>query len=67
MNMMHIHVLVLHRHFELIPIKIRFLQIFKIARKSSQKPCTIVQGLWGINDKERFIIFSDAYTWTYVG
>ena len=34
------------RKFELIPIKIGFfLQIFKVAPKSGQSPCTIVQGL----------------------
>ena len=27
-------------------LKIDFLQIFKVAPKSGQKPCTIVQGLW---------------------
>ena len=35
------------RKFELIPIKNEFfLQIFKVAQKSGQRPCTIVQGLW---------------------
>ena len=35
------------RKFELIPIKIGFfLQIFKVAQKSDQSPCTIVQGFW---------------------
>ena len=34
------------RKFELIPIKIGFLWIFKVAPKSGQSPCTIVQGLW---------------------
>ena len=43
---MPIHVLMLRRKFELIPIKIRFLQIFKVAQKSGQRPCTIVQGVW---------------------
>ena len=42
---MHIHVLMLCRKFELIPIKIGFLLIFKVAQKSGQTPCTIVQGL----------------------
>ena len=32
--------------FELIPIKFGFLRIFKVAPKSDQIPCTIVQGLW---------------------
>ena len=26
--------------------KLDFLQIFKVAQKSGQSPCTIVQGLW---------------------
>ena len=26
--------------------KLDFLQIFKVAPKSSKSPCTIVQGLW---------------------
>ena len=34
------------RKFELIPIKIRFLQIFKVAPKLGKSPCTIVQGRW---------------------
>ena len=43
----------LRRNFELIPIKLDFLQIFKVAQKSGQSPCTIVQGDWpnfGKND-----------------
>ena len=32
------------RKFELIPIKIGFFTIFKVAPKSGQSPCTIVQG-----------------------
>ena len=32
--------------FELIPIKFGFLKKFKVAPKSGQRPCTIVQGLW---------------------
>ena len=36
----------LFRKFELIPIKIGFLQIFKVAPKLGQSPCTIVHGLW---------------------
>ena len=43
--LMHIHVLMLCRKFELIPIKFGFLRIFKVAQKSGQSPCTIVQGL----------------------
>ena len=34
------------RKFELIPVKIEFLQIFKVAQKLGQSPCTIVQGIW---------------------
>ena len=26
--------------------KLNFLQIFKVAQKSGQTPCTIVQGVW---------------------
>ena len=36
----------LSRKFELIPIKIGFLKKFKVAPKSGQSPCTIVQGFW---------------------
>ena len=36
----------LRRNSKLIPIKIRFLRIFKVAQKSDQRPCTIVQGHW---------------------
>ena len=32
------------RKFELIPIKIGFLRIFKVTPKSGKSPCTIVQG-----------------------
>ena len=42
---MHIHVLMLCRKFELIPIKIGFFKIFKVAQKLGQSPCTIVHGL----------------------
>ena len=70
---MHIHVLVLHRNFELILIKIGFfLQIFKVASKLGQRPCTIVQGHWPNFAKMKrrefsiFIRFSDTYTCTYV-
>ena len=35
----------LHKKFELIPIKIGFFMNFKVAQKSGQSPCTIVQGL----------------------
>ena len=43
---MHIHVLMLRRMFELIPIKICLFTIFLIFSKSSQKHCTIVQNHW---------------------
>ena len=69
---MHIHVLMLCRNFELIPIKFGFLKIFKVAPKSGQRPCTIVQGHQPNFSKMArrefliFIIFSDAYTCIYV-
>ena len=45
--LIHILVLLLHRKFELIPIKIRFFTIiFKVAPKSGESPCTIVHGRW---------------------
>ena len=59
----------LRRKFELIPIKIGF---FKVATKSGQRPCAIVQGHWPnfIKMTRREIsislIFSDTYTCTYV-
>ena len=60
-------------NFELIPIKIGFfLQIFKVAQKSGQSPCTIVHGLGQISSKMArrkfciFIIFPDTYTCPYV-
>ena len=59
-------------NFELIPIKIGFLQIFKVAPKSGQIPCTIVQDIGQISPKTArrefsiFIIFSNTYTCTYV-
>ena len=48
------------RKFELIPIKFGFLQIFKVAQKSGQRPCIIVHGLWPNfikNGKERILHF----------
>ena len=36
------------------------VQIFKVAQKSGQRPCTIVQGLWSNfakNEKERILNF----------
>ena len=65
---MHIHVLMLCRKFELIPIKIGFLRIFKVTQKSGQSPCTIVQGRCQISQKMKsreffiFIFFPDTYT-----
>ena len=45
--LIHIHVLMLFRKFELIPIKIGFFtNFFKVAQKLGQSPCTIVQGHW---------------------
>ena len=49
--------------------KLDFLQIFKVAPKSGQTPCTIVQGHWPKMARREFlilIIFSDVYTCTYV-
>ena len=43
---MHILVLMLNIKFDLIPIKIEFFINFKVAQKSGQSPCTIVQGRW---------------------
>ena len=59
----------LRRRFELIPIKIGFLQIFKVAQKLGQSPCTIVQGHWPKITRREFsifIIFSGTYTCTCV-
>ena len=36
----------LHRKFELIPIKTGFLKKILITQKLGQSPCTIVQGHW---------------------
>ena len=69
---MHIHFLMLLRNFELILITIGFFMNFKVAQKSGQRPCTIVQGLWpnfiknGYKKFSIFIIFPDAYTFSYV-
>ena len=46
-----------------------FFRIFKVAQKSSQRPCTIVQGIsskMSMREFSIFIIFSDTYTCTYV-
>ena len=66
---MHIHVLMLRRKFELIPIKNEFFKKFEVAQKSGQRHCTIVQGHSSKMTRREFfifIIFSDAYTCTYV-
>ena len=40
---MHIHVLMLCRKFELIPIKVGFFYKFlNLLKKSGQRPCTII-------------------------
>ena len=58
--------------FELIPIKIEFLRIFKVAQKLGQSPCTIVQDFDQISPKMArreffiFIIVSNTYTCSYV-
>ena len=50
------------RKFELILIKFDFLRIFKVALKSDQRPCTIVQGLGPkMARREFYITFSDSY------
>ena len=60
------------RKFELILIKIGFLKkIFKVAPKSGQSPCTIVQGHWPNfmkNEKERIsqYLLHYKYIYTYV-
>ena len=44
--------------------KFDFLQIFKVAQKSGQRPCTIVQGLWRNfvkNEKERILHFYNFF------
>ena len=41
--LLHIHVLILYRKFEPIPIKIEFFMNFIVAQKLAQSPCTIVQ------------------------
>ena len=50
----------LHRNFELIPIKIGFFTNFKVTQKFDKTPCTIAHGLrpnFIKNDKERFLHF----------
>ena len=52
------------RKYELIPIKIGFLQIFKVAQKSGQGLCTIVHGLgpnFTENEKERILHFYNFF------
>ena len=44
--------------------KLDFLEIFKVAPKSDQSPCTIVQGLWpnfAKNEKERILHFYNFF------
>ena len=44
--------------------KLDFLQIFKVAQKSGQRPCTIVQGLgpnFAKNEKERILHFYNFF------
>ena len=44
--------------------KLDFLQIFKVAQKSGQTPCTIVQGHWPNfikNEKERILHFYNFF------
>ena len=44
--------------------KLDFLQIFKVAPKSGQTPCTIVQGHWPNfikNEKERILHFYNFF------
>ena len=48
------------RKFELIPIKIGFFRILKVAPKLGKSPCTIVQGHWPNftkNEKKRILNF----------
>uniref|UniRef100_A0A1X7UNX7 Uncharacterized protein n=1 Tax=Amphimedon queenslandica TaxID=400682 RepID=A0A1X7UNX7_AMPQE len=67
----HIHVLKLCINFELIPIKFRFVLIFKVAQKLGKQPKTIAFDLWPNfvkmtrRDIYIFIIFSDTYTCPY--
>ena len=44
--------------------KFDLLQIFKVAQKSGQSPCTIVHGLWpnfAKNEKERILHFYNFF------
>ena len=59
----------LYRNFELIPIKIGFFMNFKVAQKLGQRPWAIVQAILSKMARREFsifIIFSDAYTCSYV-
>ena len=50
--------------FELIPIKLDFLRIFKVAQKNGQSPCTIVHGLrpnFTKIEKERILHFYNFF------
>ena len=62
--MMHIHLLMLCRKFEQIPIKTGCFMIFKVAPKSDQSPCTIVHCLWPNFmkiEKERILHFYNFF------
>ena len=60
----------LHKTFELIPIKIGFFYDFlKLLKNWANVPVLYSTGILTKNEKERilhFIIFFDAYTCTYV-
>ena len=48
--------------FEFISIKIGFLEIFKVAEKSGQRPCTIYStGSLAKNDKVRILHFYNFF------
>ena len=49
--------------------KLDFLRILKVAQKSGQIPCTIVQGLWpnfAKNEKERILNFYNFFLCIYM-
>ena len=58
------------RKFELIRSNLDFLEIFKVAQKLGQGPCTMVFSQISSKMTRRefsdFIIFSDMYVCTYV-
>ena len=62
-------VVMLCKKFEQILIKIGFFINLKVASKFGQRPCTIVQSISPKMTRREFfifIIFSDAYTCSYV-